>query len=500
MSTLIDILNKNAGDFCYKQVLRYRNYQLEYALFLDSSDKFAQGLRNLEYRPKDLVVLFMPNIPEFVTAYYGVLKARCRALPLNASLRKNELKYIFNLPEVRGIIYWDRFEKKIALILEQLEDKPKLIRVGDTGELQCQSFDQIIRESTPISTDEYPSEEDEAVILYSSGRTKNPKGAVLTHKSILISAKIIAETFEFTSRSKIIGVLPLYHYLGHTVIMNAALISGAEIILHTRFKPEEILNSISRTRATVMVGIPMMYDELAETPPNNNYDLTSLKYCIVSGGFVKKDTAKKFEELFNIKLSQAYGSVETTSVVTCDMENGNVESNIGKPLKGVEVKIIDKTGNILFPGETGELAVKSPTNMKYYYNPYSNENRNAAISDWHLTGDFCKYDDSGNIHMVGLKSEVIQKGLYPVFPEEIEEVLFQNEKVKDASVVGIPDKDHFQEIKAYVVKNPDVDLNKDEISAFCRERLPKYKCPKQIEIVDYLPKNASGMVIKRFLK
>jgi len=499
MKTLIEVLNDRAGNYCNKAVLRYRNFPLEYAQILDSSDRFAQGLHNLGYRPGDLIILFMPNIPEYVTAYYGVLKARCRVLPLNASLRKNELKYILGLPDIRGVIYWDRFERKISHLLEQIEKRPKLIRVGEKGELQSQIFENIIAESNPISTDEYPAAEDEAVVLFSCGRTRNPRGAVLTHANLLKSAESIAQAFDYSCDDKIIGVIPFYHYLGNSAIMNAGLISGAEIILHTRFKPEEILQSIYRSGVSIMIGIPSMYQAMVDAPGNENISLSSLRYGIISGGYVSKNLLQRFSERFGVRLIQSYGCIETTSLISRTSENGALSNNLGRPLDNVEVKLIDSKGRSLFPDEIGELMVKSPMNMKKYYNPFG-EREECENIEWVFPGELCKWDQDGNLQLTGHKTEVIYKGLFPVNAVAIESLLLEHDAVKDAAVIGINDRNHFQEIKAYVVLNPGKKTTKEDIRYYCLNTLPKYKCPKQIEFVDYLPKNASGMVIKRFLK
>ncbi|MFC1562382.1 long-chain fatty acid--CoA ligase, partial [candidate division KSB1 bacterium] len=341
MSTIIDVLNNKAGTFCTKPILRYRSYQLEYALLLDRSDRFAGALRSLNFNAGDLIVTYLPNIPEFVTAYYGCLKAGCRIIPMNLSFRKHEVKYIFNNPEVRGIIYWDRFEKKIKDILDELSTTPRLICVGENRKIDCPQFENLIDESPAIRAEEYPSEEDEAVILFSSGTTGNPKGAVLTHASILESARTISNVFNYTSADRILGALPLYNFIGHSAIMNAALLSGSEIILHTRFKPEEIVQSIFKTPISVLIGTPEMYRQLIEHTESRNYNFSSLRIAIVSGDRIEEKLVEKFKQVFDLPLFQGFGCVETTSLVSCaELDNESAPNLLGKPFNNVEIKLL----------------------------------------------------------------------------------------------------------------------------------------------------------------
>ncbi|MFC1555559.1 class I adenylate-forming enzyme family protein [candidate division KSB1 bacterium] len=501
MPTLIDILNSNAGRFCTKPIVRYRNYQLDYARVLDRSDRLAQALRNLKYEQGDLIILFIPNIPEFVTAYFGCLKAGCRVIPMNLSFRKHEIKYIFNNPEVKGVIYWDRFEKKIVSVFEQLQNIPKLICVGKNIELESQSFEKIIESSQAISTDEYPEEGEEAVVLFSSGTSGNPKGVVLSHENILKSAESIVKNFEFTSTDKIIGALPLYNFLGHSVIMNAGLLCGAEIILHTRFKPNEIVQSIQRSGATVMVGTPTMYMQLAEYNDDQKIDTPGVRFGIVSGDFLYQDTALKIKEKYGFPLIQSYGCVETTSIISGSLLNGKTDvNNLGKFFDCVEAKLLDEKGNqIHFTEDYGELVISSPMNMKRYFNNSSEEQENVS-KEWVSPGDMCSRDDSGSLHFVCHNSEIIHKGNFPIIAGDIEAVISEHDSVHEVAVVGIPNKDYFQEVKAFILKKHGNNTSEKEIIDFCASKLPKYKVPKEVAFLDNFPRTISGKILKRFLK
>lgn len=501
MATIIDELNKNAGKYCTKPVLRYRTFQQDYARVLDYSDRFAQGLRDLGFKTGDLIMLYLPNISEFTTAYYGCMKAGLRVIPMNLSFRKHEIKYILNHPELKGLVYWVRFENKIAELLEQINRKPKLIRVGEFKELESEHFESIIERSGAISTYDYPDDTDEAVILYSSGASNNPKGAVLSHYSIHKSAEAVVREFGFTSEDKVIGAVPLYTFLGHTVIMNASLLAGAEVILHTRFKPEEILQSIFRTKATIMIGTPFMYRQLAECDISATLDLSTLRFGIVSGDRIDCNLVKQFKEKFDFPLIQSFGSIETTSLVSYNVINEENDCNdIGKAFEGVKIEVVDSTGKpFSSAGDKGELTVNCEMNMVRYFSGPRNDETTSS-SEWVYPGDIVYVDEIGRIKYIGHKSDIIMKGNFQVHASEVEEMLLMHDAVRESAVTGVNDPEKNQELKAFVVLKPDMKTTEEELKSHCSESLPVYKIPKHIKIVDYLPKTISGKVVKRFLK
>ena len=510
MATIIEILNNNAGLFCNKPILNYKNITVPYSEILDFSDKFAQALRNLNFQANDTIALLLPNIPEAFTAYFGCLKARCRVVPLCIQQRTFDLRYIIENSNVKGIIFWDKFERKLANVLKQVAINPTLIQVGDRTNIDSHYFSDVLEASESISIYEYPEEENEAVILYSSGTTANPKGAVLTHANIRESAQAIIERFEFTSSDKIVGILPINHYLSQTLILNAALLCGAEILLHPQFKPEGICRFIQRNRATIFVGIPSMYKEILKLPDLSPEVFSTLRFGIVSGSPVDSKLLNSFREQYNFSIIQSYGCIETTSIITSTGRNEEYDSNeVGKPFPNVEVKITGEDGGELLPGEIGEIAIKSPMNMKGYFNGSQSEDINDDTfkpeadqprDEWIYPGDLCMWGENGNIELIGHKGELIDKGHFPVYPKEIESCLESHPAVKEAAVIGIHDAEHIKEIKAFLILQQDESVTEDEIVAFCSDKLPKYKRPKYIQFVESLPKNMSGSVIKRFLK
>lgn len=499
MATIIDILNNNAGDLCNKPVLRYNQQSFLYSFVLDSSDKFAQGLRNLNFKQGDNIVLLLPMIPELFTAYYGILKSRCRVVPLNYNLKTSDLKHAIVNSNAKGIVFWDRFEKKILSILDQIEIKPTLVQVSKNNQNNYHNFSEVVNSSESIGIDQYPNDEDEAVILYSSGTTGYPKGAVLTHKNIQMSAQAVIDRFNLVDTDKIIAVLSANHYLSLDFILHASLVSGLEILIHSNFDAVEITNSIKTNKATLLVGTPLFYATIAEQPDLNPEDFATLRLCVASGYHVNENTMTDFSKKLNLFITQCYGCIETTSVVSAKNRNDtNFNGSIGIPFENVEIKIVDEDGTECLDGETGEIAIKSPMNMKRYYsaNPLHDEEN---INSWVYPGDLCRFDNNGNLEIWGRKEDIINKGNYKIYPFEVEERLLEHPNVKEAVVMGVDNKLYIQEIKAYIVLKENCNVKKEELLDHCKKKLPVYKCPGYIDFIPTLPKNISGAVVRRHL-
>ena len=499
MGTIIDILNDNAGELCNKPVLRYNHQSLPYSFVLDSSDKFAQGLRNLNLKQGDNIVLLLPIIPELFTAYYGILKSRCRVIPLNYNLKTADLKHVIENSDVEGIIFWDRFERKIISILDQLDIKPTLIQVGKNIQNKYHDFSEVVNSSDSIGIDQYPQEDDEAVILYSSGTTGYPKGAVLTHKSILSSAQAVINRFSLTRADKILAVLSVNHYLSLDFILHAGLICGSEILLHSNFDVVDIPKSIKSNKATVIVGTPLIFSAIIEQPDLNPEDFSTLRLCVASGFLVDDNIVNEYSEKLNLSITQCYGCVETTSVISVKNNNEKtISGSIGVPFESVEIKIIDEEGMECLYGETGEMAINSPMNMKRYFalNPSPGEENS---KQWVYPGDMCKWDKDGNLEIWGHKEDIINKGNYKVYPVEVEKRLLEHPDVREVAVMGIDDKLYVQEVKAFIVLRENRTVSKEELLDHCKKSLPVYKCPGYIDFVPTLPRNISGAVVRRHL-
>jgi long-chain acyl-CoA synthetase len=415
-------------------------------------------------------------------------------------MRINDLKYLLEHLDLKALIFWDKFKEKLFKIIEQSAVRYSLIQVGDHCESGMYSFFEIIERSETITIEDYPTESDEALILYSAGTTGHPKGAVFTHQALITAAKMMIDNFHITKCDKVICVLAVNHYLSQSFIIHAAFMMGASLYLFPYFAPEEIAKTICEHSANIFIGIQPMLNAFLKSPEIMPEQLSSLKYCLVTGSIIDEEIVKQFRNKFNIPVTQSYGCVEIGTIVSAGEFMPGVEPRtVGKPFETVSIKIIDEYGNELFPGEIGEITIQSPMNKKKYY-VLSEDLPEQISTEWEYPHDIGMLDKQGNLVYIGHKEEIINKGHYAIYPYEIEQCLLKHEAVVEAAVVGIPDEVFIEEVKAYIILKPEVTLTQEEVIQYCRRFFPKYKCPRYVEFVETLPKNYSGSTIRRFLK
>jgi len=351
---------------------------------------------------------------------------------------------------------------------------------------------------TPMPLPGDQAEADDAVILYTSGTTGKPKGAVLTHANLSRNAQVAAEEMlNATADDVMMGCLPLFHVFGLTTCLNATVRSGGTLTLLPRFEGGKALDIIGRDRVTIFEGVPTMYTAMLHHPAHATADATSLRTCITGGASMPVEVMHRFEQTFGCMILEAYGLSETSPVVSFNHpDRARKPGSIGTAAGGVEVRVVDANGRALPPGEVGEIAVRGHNVMKgYWRNP---EATAAAIPDgWFRTGDLARTDDDGYLFIVGRQKELIIRGGYNVYPREIEEVLHEHRAVAEVAVIGIPDADLGEEVGAAVRLEDGTTATAAELRAFTRERLAAYKYPRHVWFVRELPKGPTGKILHR---
>jgi len=350
--------------------------------------------------------------------------------------------------------------------------------------------------------------DDLAVILYTSGTTGHPKGAMLSHYNLVSNALDSAEAIRATARDTFICILPLFHSFAATVCMNLPLSIGAKTVLMKSVRPfKRVIRAIRKNRVSIFVGVPSIYNILrgVKIPKVFRSPLIKLfnpvKICISGAAALPVETFHGFEKKFRIPLLEGYGLTEASPVVTLTPLRGSRKAgSIGVNLsRNIELRIADEQGNILPTGEIGELLVRGPNVMQgYYRQPEASDE--ALRGGWLYTGDMAKFDRQGYVYIVGRKKEMINVRGLNVYPREIEEVLYQNPKVKEAAVIGIADTHKGEVPKGFVVLKENEAATEHEILQYLKERLAAYKIPKYIEFRANLPKNTTGKILKRMLK
>lgn len=505
-------LGETAKKYFDKPAYIFQETISTYAELDGAVSKFASGLEKLGIKKGDHIALVLGNTPHFVIGFYGALRLGATVIPINPIYTPDEIGYIVNNGDVRAVITLDLLVPLFEKMNQHLPKVEHLIVCetpqGANSEVdvsklsiypKMKSFTMVVGSGDIPFFGPVLEDDDVAVILYTSGTTGKPKGAMLTHLNLYSNARDVADYLKITEEDRVITTLPMFHVFCLTVALNAPLMSGGTMLIVPKFSPKEIFKLARDYEATVFAGVPTMYNFLLQYPEGNPDDLSSLRLCISGGAAMPVALLKGFEQKFNVLVSEGYGLSEA-SPVTCfnPLDRPRKPGSIGTNIVNVENKIVDENGDEVPVGQVGELIVRGPNVMKGYYK--MPEESNAALrNSWLYTGDLARMDDEGYFYIVDRKKDMIIVGGYNVYPREVEEVLYNHPDVVEAAVLGVPDPEQGEAVHCYVVKkNPT--LTEDDLLAYCREHLAKYKLPSKIEFIEELPKNTTGKILRRALK
>ncbi len=505
---------------------------LTYRQLEEATDKFAVALQKLGIRKGDRVALMLPNMPQQVVAYFGILKAGGIVVNVNPTYTPRELHYLLHDSGVETIVLISGFYERLAAIQERtsvrtviLADIPDSLGwpfqqlaarqlrakglLKDIPQLPgLHRFDELIRQASG-SPARVPLQPDEAALFqYSSGTTGMSKAAMLTHRNLVSNTIQIQSWFATceVGKEKVLGALPFFHIYGMTVAMLFGLSTASEVIITPDPRNIDLmLDIIHREGISLYPGVPTMYVALINHPKVANYNLRSIKACLSGGAALPVEVAEKFMKLTGGRLVEGYGMTEASPVLTANPINGQVRvGSVGLPLPNTEVKVValesDATGN--FPpvaiGETGELIARGPQVMSGYWG-HPQDTASTVIGGWLYTGDIGYRDEDGYFYIVDRKKDVIIASGYNIVPREIEEILYTHPAVREVTVAGIPDPRRGETVKAYIILKDGQQTTPSELENFCRQQLAPYKVPRFFEFRAELPKSQVGKVIRRLL-
>jgi len=533
-----DLLIKTALDMPNRTALIFYGKKISYRELNRLSDAFALALMRFGVKKGDRVALLLPNVPQFVIAYYGALKAEAIVVPTNPLYTERELEHQLADSGSQTLVALDIFYPKIKnvwnktglrrVILTGVRDylpwlKKTLypikaqkeglwIRVEKTPSVY--DFMELIRENNPdtehlcfrsLHARLQREPESPAQLQYTGGTTGLAKGAILTHNNLVANVWQCREWMTDLRAGKeiFLGVIPFFHVYGLTACMNVGVSLGATLVLLPKFKTEDVLKAIQKYKTTVFPGIQAMYLAINGNPETRKYNLKSIKYCISGAGPLHQEVQEKFESITGAMVVEGYGLSEASPVTHVNPFSriSRKIGSIGLPLPGTDAKIVDlETGSELGPNQPGELLIKGPQVMQgYWHKP--EETAETLKDGWLHTGDIAVMDENGFFNIVDRKKDMIKTGGENVYPREVEEVLFRHPKIKEAVVVGLPDPEKFRGeiIKAYIILKENESPCEQEILNFCSRELAKFKIPRIIEFRKELPKTIVGKVLRRVL-
>jgi long-chain acyl-CoA synthetase len=478
--------------------------------------QLAAGLRALGIQPGDRVLVMIPNCPEVIISYQAITRAGAIVIPVLPLLKPPEVRYIAENSGARALITSPVLLPFHGEALAQVPTLEHIISVGTAptasiGRAQLHLYRDVVAQGADYA-DYYLSDlpgisltpEDTGVILYTSGTTGRPKGVMLSHRNLVANAvggrgvggESEPEAMESRGETHL-AVLPLAHAYG-LVASNVGYLNGARIIMLPRFDTTAVLSAIERYRVSGFAGVPAMFVALLHAPEADRYDTSSLKYCVSGSAPLPVAVLEAFEKKFGCRILEGYGLSEATAALTGHARDiPRKAGSVGKPLPGVEIRIVDENDQDVPVGEVGEIVARGPNIMKCYYN-MPEETEAAMRNGWLHTGDMGRMDEDGYIYVVERKKDLIIRGGFNIYPRDVEEVLNRHPAVVESAVIGIPSERMGEEVKAFVVTREPVDA--ETLKAFCRQWLANYKTPSEIEFVDALPRNLVGKIDKKELR
>lgn len=522
-----NILRFGEYDFVYYNGQWHTNVEMN-----RQANRLGNALKRLGVAKGDRVGVQMVNCPELIQAFFATFKIGAIMVPINPSLRVNELAYIYQDAGLAALVSIPDYMETIRQARRDAPNLKSVILSGSPVPADALSFDALLEsesaELIPVDTDN----DDTAVMIYTAGTTGNPKGVMLTHFNWYSHVtgyyeQVLLDTWGTTVRGTvqekdirqgnkpdkavdIYGVrrdrvslitLPLFHGYG-VFALNLEFLTGGKLVVISRWNPEEAMECIERYGVTDFRGVPTMYIQLLNHPAAPKYDLSSLQTCICGSAPMPLEVARKWKEKYGVDIWEGYGLSEATTV-NC----GNIAGrrppkygSIGKCYqKTNSMKIFDDDDCEVPVGETGEIVIRGTGVMKGYWNK-PDETAQALRNGWLHTGDVGYTDEDGYLYITDRKKDLIIRGGENIYPKEIENILYTHPQVLEAGVIGVPDPVYGEAVKAFIALKTPGAVSEEDLMAFCREKLPTYKRPKAIQFLDALPKSAVGKILRRELR
>lgn len=526
---LTDLLKEAQESFPHHPAIRYLGKTISYQqLYLDVQ-RFAGVLKKMGVEKGDRVAIMLPNCPQAVICYYGILQIGAVVVQTNPLYTERELLHQLNDAGAEIMVCLDLVYRKVKSIREKsklrdvivtgIEDylpfpknylfpiiqrfKGAALRVDD-DENRYWRLKTLLKETRPFQTFEsIEPEKDLALLQYTGGTTGVAKGVMLTHRNLVANVIQCRRWFYRADQGeeRFLAVVPFFHVYGMTVGMNLSICLAGCLIVIPKFDIPLILKTIGKEKPTVFPGAPTMYIGLLNHELLTKYNISSIDACLSGSAALPLEVQEKFEEITGGRLVEGYGLTECSPVTHANLIwNKRKTGSIGLPWPDTDAKIISlEDGTSLLPGEIGELAIKGPQVMKGYWNQPL-ETEQVFQDGWLLTGDLGYMDEEGFFYIVDRKKDMIIAGGFNIYPREVEEVLFEHPDVLEAAVVGVPDPYRGETVKAFIVFKEGKKSSEEELDQFCRERLAAYKVPRQYEFRQELPKTMVGKVLRRSLK
>jgi len=473
----------------------FEGTQIGYADLNAGANRITNALMARGVNAGDRVALYLPNTPEFPLCYLASLKSGAVVVSINAIFKSEEVKYILN----------DSGSRVLFTVGELLHNVPR-------GE--CPALEEVIvcagdpQGNVPLdgwaaggacdarALEMHP--DDPAVLLYTSGTTGFPKGTILTHGNVVSNMYATVHHAGFTRHDRLALCLPLFHVFGQNFIMNAGFTACATLVLHRRFAPDRILDSIRRDHITMLFGVPTIYTALLAIDLSK-HDLSSVRYEFSAAATMPQEIARRWTERFGRPVYEGYGLTECSPFACYNHDLRHKLGSVGTAVENFELKVVDEMDGDVPPGTWGEIVIRGPGVMKGYWGKPA-DTAFALRNGWLHSGDTGLVDDEGYVFIVDRIKDMVNVAGFKVWPAEVEQVLYRHPAVKEAAVYGVPDPLAGEAVKAAIVLREGARGTGEDIVRYCRDRMAAYKVPASVDFVRDLPKSATGKILKRVLR
>ena len=463
-----------------------------------NANKVANAFQSIGIVKGDRVAQYLPNSLELVYSLIGNFKNGSIVVPMNISFKEQEIHHILHDSGAKAIIT-DKERLPIVKNVKPKLPELKYIILVDGNEDDTLNFNDLTKNASDKEPTTIIKDEAHSIIFYTSGTTGKPKGAALNQTNVTSNVKALAQAWKWTEDDVFLLTLPLYHIHGIGVALCGSLYVGNFTILRKKFVAEEVLETIQKRKVTLFMGVPTMYFKLLEVEDLEKYDISSMRLFVSGSAPLSRDLFYKLKKVFGHEILERAGMSESMMNFSNPYNEERVPGSVGPCLPGVKVRITDKNFNDVSVGTEGEILIKGPNVFNGYWNKPA-YNKHVFKDGWFVTGDVGKIDEKGYVYIIGRSKDVIISGGINIYPREIEDVIESMPQVKECAVVGVPDKEFGESVKAYIVLNSNSKLTEDEVIAYCKEKLASFKKPKFVEFLEALPKNTMGKILKEELR
>ena len=478
-----------------KKALVYGTSNYTYQELNNRINRVAALLRDQGISKGDRVGIYLTNRPEWIMAYYGIIRIGAVAVCISASYKSTELAHLIEDSQSSILITSEE-------LLPNIPDQKTFPHLKDILVIEKNDTLASLCEKEDIKTDNISSvdcdPDDMCVLLYTGGTTGVPKGAVLTHENILYTTQSVSYHERTVPEDAHLCFMPLNHVFAGCHIMSSSFYSCATLVLHPGFDMDDIIESIGANKVTRLYAVPTVYIRFLNNPECHKY-LASVGYSFSAATSMPSEIVRQWKETFGLNIHEAYGMTETSSLVTFNHMYKHKIGAVGTPAGVVEVKIVNDEGRDVPQGEEGEIIIRGPNIMKEYFNR-PDETSKTIINGWLHSGDVGRFDEEGYLFIVDRIKDMIISGGLNIYPTEVEEVLYTHEAVEECGVVGMPHKEYGEAVAAFITLKSGKEITEEELVTFCKGKMASYKAPKKIFFMDELPKTPQGKILKRELR